>query len=1510
MSLKLRGYQLDTIDILKRMEKEKGRENFSTVINLPTGAGKSVVGAKYCAYVLSNPDTKVLWLADKNELLRQTKDNYFAKEYESVIQLMYANESLKDENDLGQVYFKPDTRIVFANIRSLTKLYQIKNDSFQQWVDSSQKSGRLVIVYDECHHIGEAQAQNLFTSLFCDRSIYLDAVTQFYNVKRFSLIGMTATLYRGDNFIDVFKGWFKDGYNKENDKLCHNDTDYGDYWTPEIKTLDEIRVAVVDIKDLQEGEQPKLLVPDLIRVDDFNGFKVDKSTYDIQMKYLANRLKDNYEGWGKTAVIVNDIDYAQKLAEYLKEGISEDKVFLCTSKEKASSKIMQGFKEAVSPAILIAVHIFDEGVDVPELDTIYLYAPTNSQNVLRQRVGRVLRKPESSEIKKHARVIWQKYDFDASKVLDTSVLDIDTKYITEKEDELDAEIKVYKSGKYRQIPAIAYKLPIPYDKAMSLSSWLLLRAEALFGSATLKEARSIGYFKDANNPDGDNEVIFVRRAERKGYEQYLQVLQNDWFTLLRNQECETFADYANILGLSEEELILDIKRVCFYMSNAEQTDTEGRKTAKRFRVNDSEIKEFFSWFMTGDIQYCPLNNKDSDETNDSKVRYKDDDIIDKSITGDKGDTQLIRKFDATSSELYELYQVICETESQQSSDLQKSGKKKSYSMKEYTDLLLYCNGRYNYYEVQSMKSIMAMGAVDVIPRVLEKELFGVISKKSRVPYRLCRTKLDKKKWWLMATALVDIPNHIKVSVEDVDEYEQKLLKAIQTKVKPEEQEQAVKESLLALGYVDNDGIIAKECEWFGDELPAIVQYVIYQKVYRKLVEIITFQDEDLVFHSDCQNKENLEDEYKKCLAIYGITEQQITLSPVEDVINDYRPYLKAVPYYQGIKPEFLCRMANDLVRLSSDDIGIVVDSFGGSGTCSMNGHIKGVEVSRVYNDLGYMNTAFYQCIQDDVKLFAEAIQSIIDDAFTSHSDEYRIDYIESKFKDYALAELKQRLKDLEKSMKQANAEKDTKKADAEIKFIETKVSKYEAEISAIEKKIQIIESSVKDLEERYSDKYKQNVEECRKTENWQKERTYRAVWLENRLQALHNLDEKYDNSANYVERFFHVFMLKVNILYDLIQSEMDDEVFTTKKMKYGFDKLDLAVLFFFFNTLSHRHFYNGCTIQNIEDMLLNYHTWLMYGKECFDEIKVEREDALKLMLNGKYNEEQTCWYADIPYAETSSADYVAQWFENDTFIDRLSYLKGKYIVSSRCNICLPNKLKKEFMEVDNQQKELVEIDRFMPDKFIKELNVYSFFSGFLSEQDDISRFVDSIEIQSINPVNGEVSTRKIVTNHISHENEAKYILIPYTRMSEVITESEADSSEKGAEKYDVELQRNSSNITEDYVRRMIAATHYSNIPVDIMVTNIDIDLNSSDVRKTYNGAGVLSEDVYVMPTFKTGVDSSQYFTEPAVIIMRYAKFMEILSSLLYHDEWRDYKSSIETKSALEIFSNLLQGWEK
>jgi hypothetical protein len=105
---------------------------------------------------------------------------------------------------------------------------------------------------------------------------------------------------------------------------------------------------------------------------------------------------------------------------------------------------------------------------------------------------------------------------------------------------------------------------------------------------------------------------------------------------------------------------------------------------------------------------------------------------------------------------------------------------------------------------------------------------------------------------------------------------------------------------------------------------------------------------------------------------------------------------------------------------------------------------------------------------------------------------------------------------------------------------------------------------------------------------------------------------------------------------------------------------------------------------------------------------------------------------------------------------------------------------------------------------------------------------------------------------------------------------------------------------------MLTATHYSNVPVDIMVTDIDIDLNKMPIQPTFNKEGQRSESVYVFPTFKTGVDSSQYMTEPAVIIMKYDKFMKILCSLLYREEWRCYCADKEVKDTTELFRNMFK----
>lgn len=319
--------------------------------------------------------------------------------------------------------FAQDADIIFATIGGMVSIYGEKDESFIKWVGNN----KLYVIYDEAHHIGESQAFNLFTSLFASESDD-KAVKYFYHIKNFAIIGFTTTVYRGDKFVDAFKAFFKDGYCKEHDTLYHSASKYGDYVDVDIQSIDEIRLTVGDINDFIDGyksfdgdtDTPVLKEAELIKVDEFmDGIpprvkkpedKEDEKAKEEYlrnanaMKYLVKRILENKSAWGKLAVIVSTIEEAKYLCKLLgKDAIlwtSEEETTREYKDEKTGKKIVKKaidiFKEdSTGKEILITVHKFDEGVDVPDLDTLYLFAKTNSHIILRQRIGRVIRILES-----------------------------------------------------------------------------------------------------------------------------------------------------------------------------------------------------------------------------------------------------------------------------------------------------------------------------------------------------------------------------------------------------------------------------------------------------------------------------------------------------------------------------------------------------------------------------------------------------------------------------------------------------------------------------------------------------------------------------------------------------------------------------------------------------------------------------------------------------------------------------------------------------------------------------------------------------------------------------------------------------------------------------------------------------------------------------------------------------------------------------------------------------------
>lgn len=123
---------------------------------------------------------------------------------------------------------------------------------------------------------------------------------------------------------------------------------------------------------------------------------------------------------------------------------------------------------------------------------------------------------------------------------------------------------------------------------------------------------------------------------------------------------------------------------------------------------------------------------------------------------------------------------------------------------------------------------------------------------------------------------------------------------------------------------------------------------------------------------------------------------------------------------------------------------------------------------------------------------------------------------------------------------------------------------------------------------------------------------------------------------------------------------------------------------------------------------------------------------------------------------------------------------------------------------------------FVPQKFGKELNVFNFYSSFTDQASEAAEFLEGLKIEN---------QEKEQVEHISSDKKAKYICIPYTKMSEEYYEEDGEVKKR--------IVENSSVINEDYVRRMLAFTHYSNVPIEatvliVIMTQLSINALSVD----------------------------------------------------------------------------------
>ncbi|MCU0239935.1 MAG: DUF3427 domain-containing protein [Pyrinomonadaceae bacterium] len=332
------------LEILEKLEVERSvHERYRNLVVAATGTGKTLISAfDYKNFRQNNKTSKLLFLAHRKEILTQSLATY---------------RGILRDNNFGELWgygMEPSNyEYVFASIQTLNNRIENLNLS-PEYFD--------YIVIDECHHL--------------TANSYRATINYF---KPKILLGLTATPERMDGG-DIQE----DFYNR---------------------IAAEIR--------LPEALNRKLLCPfqyfgvsDSI---DLSSVGWNTGKYDVSQLtniYTANdrrvsEIIDALEKYTKDKQDVRALGFCVSIAhaKYMAEkfSLAGFKADYHTSVNNQNSDLVRSQLMSKEINYLFVVDIFNEGIDIPEIDTVLFLRPTESLTIFLQQLGRGLRLAENKD---------------------------------------------------------------------------------------------------------------------------------------------------------------------------------------------------------------------------------------------------------------------------------------------------------------------------------------------------------------------------------------------------------------------------------------------------------------------------------------------------------------------------------------------------------------------------------------------------------------------------------------------------------------------------------------------------------------------------------------------------------------------------------------------------------------------------------------------------------------------------------------------------------------------------------------------------------------------------------------------------------------------------------------------------------------------------------------------------------------------------------------------------------
>lgn len=364
--------------------KANNPKGFSSMLVLPTGAGKTFTAVHWVIKNYVNENVKVLWVAHRSELLRQAAETFFINTTTETLPDRSHFYSYVISSEFGRscnISDGSEKDVVIASRQSICSSSNMRY--FIKWAKGRglKHRRRLLIVLDEAHHAAASSYRTIIK-------------TMKKYVPHVDILGLTATPYRtAKNEQGSLKSIFSTGSGIAYSIDMNTLISCGVLATPK-----HIEISTdVDMTQLfDSNELRRISKLDITSLNEKSLEKINKNTQRNQMivdTYLANKKE-----FGQTIVFAVDVLNAVALnAIFQSQGVKSDFVISSvavgmnrSASTEINPKIIQAFK-AGELEVLINVNIVTEGTDIPNIKTVFIARPTTSKILMTQMVGRGLR---------------------------------------------------------------------------------------------------------------------------------------------------------------------------------------------------------------------------------------------------------------------------------------------------------------------------------------------------------------------------------------------------------------------------------------------------------------------------------------------------------------------------------------------------------------------------------------------------------------------------------------------------------------------------------------------------------------------------------------------------------------------------------------------------------------------------------------------------------------------------------------------------------------------------------------------------------------------------------------------------------------------------------------------------------------------------------------------------------------------------------------------------------------